>query len=196
MRSLARWGTVAVYGMVMVLMAASPGVADNHVTGTVFLDGAPLAGVEVFLGQNGNARYVCTGEDGSFSFEGSSAGVGFLATGPAVSEDCENQKFIDDAGNPLVVASLLGPEKSGDQLRVERLPRDHPGFFHQLKTALYNCYDHSGGATADILEDFGSRLDEAWAAGQKKLSQEAFDTYHNYAGTLAFILDGGVCAQD
>jgi hypothetical protein len=128
-------------------------------------------------------------------FEGTSAGVGFLATGPAVSEDCENQKFVDGAGNPLVVEDVEGPG-SDEELHVKRLPQDHPGFFHQLKTALYNCYDHSGGATADILEDFGSRLDEAWAAEQKKLSQEAFDTYHAYARTLAFILDGGVCSQD
>jgi hypothetical protein len=190
-----RFSILLVFVMVLsvVPMATAMANGDGTVSGTVYLDNAVLAGVEVFLADGAGGQYTCTDGNGVFTFTEVNEFF-FSATGPAVSEDCSNPKFVDDDGNPLVVAFGVEEDESLN-FYVERLPQDHPGFFHQLKRALYNCYDRSGGATADILTDFDSRLDEAWAAGQPKLSEEGVDTYRSYAETLRQFIMPGVCPQ-
>lgn len=92
--------------VVFVAFAAAAGAraADTGtVEGAVYLNGVPLAGVEVWLGDD---RYVCTGTDGGFSMqvpanEPLPAATG-ISVGPTTS--CSNPNFLDPAtGVPLVV---------------------------------------------------------------------------------------------
>ena len=87
------------------LMAASALAADQGVVeGAVYAEGEPLVGVEVFLGGDGAARYVCTDASGRFRFTGVTADVPLVAaTGPAVSLPCVNGAFVDANGAPLRV---------------------------------------------------------------------------------------------
>ncbi len=173
--------------LLTALPLASAGAdGEGEVTGTVTLNGQPLAGVEVFLAA-GKALYTCTDENGEFEFADVDEFF-YAATGPAVALDCENAKFVDDEGNPLQVAIDDDGGWAGATVdfNVEPLPEDHRGTFNRLSLALGNCYDGNGAAAADILADFEV---------PEKLAPELAEIYLSYAGTLRFVAQT-VCPQD
>ena len=164
------------------------------------LDGVPLAGVEVFMfdtsGHGDPVRHTCTDGSGDYEFtEVHSYAV--MATGPEVqpATPCSNPKFVDSDGTPLLVSFIGGGTGPATvDFHVERLPDENRGFFHQLKTALNDCYDGDGSSTADILDGFEEKVDKALDKKHPKVTEDAAGKYVKYAMDLGFISDG-VCPQ-
>ena len=176
--------------MLFISVSAVANGGDT-ISGTVSLDGEPLAGVEVFIGPD---IHTCTDSNGRY--EVAVGSTGFIASGPQVdaSSGCSNPRFIDSDGTPLMVAKAPGfvVAPAVVDLSVERLPSDIPGFYQKLRSALNNCYNGDGASTADLLNGFDEKVDRALNKHNPKLSQDAADDYRAYAEDLRFI-SGGVC---
>ena len=176
--------------MLFISVSAVANGGDT-ISGTVSLDGVPLAGVEVFIGPD---IHTCTDSDGRY--EVTVVSTGFIASGPQVdaSSGCSNPRFIDVDGTPLMVAKAPGVVEAPAvvDLSVERLPSDTPGFYQKLSSALSNCYNGDGASTADLLNGFDEKVDRALNKHKPKLSQDAADDYRAYAEDLRFI-SGAVC---
>ncbi len=94
------------------------------VSGSVLVDGAPLADVEVFLAPD---NWTCTDADGEFSFTDQRPDLDLVAvTGRGVTPDCVNAAFVDADGRPLLAVEHTGIDLyAGDQnleFHVERSP--------------------------------------------------------------------------
>jgi hypothetical protein len=190
-RRLSRLLAVALGASMLFISVSAVANGGNTISGTVSLDGVPLAGVEVFIGPD---VHTCTDSNGRY--EVTVASTEFIASGPQVdaSSGCSNPRFVDSDGTPLMVAKAPGPAVAPAvvNLLVERLPSDTPGFYQKLRSALNNCYDGDGASTADLLNGFDEKVDRALNKDKPKLSQDAADNYMAYAEDLRFI-SGAVC---
>ena len=192
-----RRSLVLIVSVGLVAVASIPALANGtDVTGTVTLDGEPLEGVEVFLFDFAEgARYTCTDSSGEYVFADVD-GFAVMATGPEVfpATPCSNPKFVDEDGTPLLVAFVPGPGAGPAvvDFEVEPLPDESKGFFNKMRSALNNCYDGNGSATAALLDGFDEKVERAFDKG--KVSGDAADKYLQYATDLRFIA-GGVCPQ-
>jgi len=187
-RRVSRLLSVALGASMLFIAASVMANGGDTISGVVSLDGVPLAGVEVFVGPS---IHVCTDSNGQY--EVTVASTGHIASGPQVdaSSGCSNPRFVDGDGTPLMVTRALGPypieAPAVVNLEVERLPRDNPGFYQKLRSALNNCYVGDGGSTADLLAGFDEKVDRALNKHKPKLSQAAADQYTEYANDLRFI---------
>jgi hypothetical protein len=185
-RRLSRLLAVALGATMLFVSASVVANGGDTISGVVSLDSVPLAGVEVYVGPN---IHVCTDSNGRY--EVTVIETWNIASGPQVdaSSGCSNPRFVDGDGTPLMVTWAPGHVVAPDtvNLSVQRLPRDHPGFYQKLRSALNNCYNGDGISTADLLTGFDKKVDRALNKHKSKLSQGAADDYKTYANDLGLI---------
>ncbi|MDH3755766.1 MAG: ABC transporter substrate-binding protein, partial [Acidimicrobiia bacterium] len=114
------------------------------VEGHVYLDGAPLPEVEVFMAPD--QVFTCTDADGYFVFDGvSPVEDALVATGPAYSDaGCGNTSFVDPDGMPLMVSG------QGDVFLVDGYEYLEFNVEYAAAIQFIRVEDISGGAPSPV----------------------------------------------
>ena len=198
---------VATLGLMLVPAVPASGNGAGDLSGTLHLDGAPLAGVEVFLGVNApftnpgfERRFICTDVNGGFLF----SDVPFdtplvMIAGSGVEGGCDNEKFVDTSTTPphpmkhevlipffweLTVTTDLGV------FDIQRIPDDHAGIVAHARKVLDFCFDKGNGVNAlEHLHTMLDLVDEKEASGE--VSAESAEALRFYGLQLSFGLETG-----
>jgi hypothetical protein len=200
---------LAVGSAVAVGSSATQANGGWTVSGTVTTadDGAPLAGVEVFLwvdaGTPPGPRYTCTDESGDYSFDDVVTYM-MVATGPEVypSEPCDNSAFLDYRTRPTsaLLVQFDGPyfpsgvtltESTTVDLEVEGLPGSLPQLDRLAVNAMTACWLHGD---ADGFTDLMANYDKLYDKHSARVDSGAAEQYAWFSDSIWPIFsDGVVC---
>ncbi len=190
----------------MLGVGMMPGVASaedaGSVSGTVRLDGVPLAGVAVTLWGD-EVRTTCTDANGEFEFSELPLNTEFFAaTGPDWDFGCENAKFFDPASNPnrplmpqfydhsnssalVVPPTAFFAPNAEINFDVIRLPVDRLAINNDARLAMIYCFDEADANTARAFIDrLLDKVDKD--EGKGKIGSVAANRYRTYAAIVTW----------
>ncbi len=171
------------------------------VTGNVRHNGAPLAGVEVWLGYAD--RHVCTHGDGTFTFTDVPAGETLVAvTGPAEALACSNADFVNASGQPLAIQAWdhKGYNESWDEFTLTAGEVKNITFdvvLRQAPVAVDDTASVDNGASVAIDVLGNDQNPEGFALEIVKTSDPAHGTAAlRPDGTFLYTHDGSATTSD
>ncbi len=190
---------VFLMSILVIGVASANNGSDGTVSGTLLLDGEPLAGVQVFLGINPGiptfeARSTCTDSSGVFRFENVPFNTPLISIAglDANVPGCDNAKFVDPTSNPehpllgkILLIGTIEADTIIDPVEVPRFPDEEPGLTAHIRSALKFCYDkHKNDKAVKQVNIYLRQVDEMESEGV--LDSETADWYRSYGGDLLF----------